>query len=81
MPPALDRDDIAQWLRGLRTADVSRKDTPGEGELFDVIGSFTGAALIYGKGVVHLSLFPHEVRIMEKEPDFNSLEFRRQRTQ
>jgi hypothetical protein len=75
---ALREKDVLRWLTGLRSARMSPKDTPGDGDLFDLAGhDLTGTALLYDCGVVHIGLFPDEVAIAE--PDFNSLEFRRER--
>ncbi|MFB3882197.1 MAG: ARPP-1 family domain-containing protein [Armatimonadota bacterium] len=74
---ALDEEDVLRWLKGLRSTGMSAKDTPGDGELYDLSDhDISGAALIYERGVVHIALFPDAVIA---QPDYNALEFRRER--
>jgi hypothetical protein len=97
---ALHEKDILRWLNGLRSVRMSPKDTPDDGDLFDLtgrelrgaaplddrplshhdavllIGDLSGTALLFDCGVVHIALFPYTVIA---EPDFNSLQFRRER--
>jgi hypothetical protein len=57
---------------------MSPKDTAGDGELYELSGrDLSGAALVYDCGVVHTGLFPGEVVIAR--PDYNPIEFRRER--
>jgi hypothetical protein len=73
----LEAKGVLRWLNGLRSARLSSKDTPGEGELYELSGhDLTGAALLLDCGVVHIALFPDAAIA---EPDYNSLEFRRER--
>jgi hypothetical protein len=75
---ALDAKDVLRWLNGLRSAKLSPKDTPGDGELYELSGrDLSGAALVYDCGVVHIGLFAGEVVIAR--PDYNPIEFRRER--
>lgn len=72
------RDRVLHWLNGLRSAQMSAKETPGGGDLYELSGpGLEGAALIYENGVVHMGLFPGEAVIAR--PDYNPLEFRRER--
>ena len=75
---AVDEKDVLRWLQGLRSAEMSAKDTPGDGELCELSGrELSGVALVFDCGLVHVGLFPGQVAIAE--PDYNSLEFRRER--
>jgi len=75
---AVDEKDVLRWLNGLRSAEISVKDTPGDGELYELSGrDLNGVALVFDCGLVHVGLFPGQVAIAE--PDYNSLEFRRER--
>ena len=75
---ALDAKDVLRWLNGTRSASMSPKDTPGDGELYELSGrELSGAVLVYARGVVHMALFPGEVVIAR--PDYNPIEFRRER--
>jgi len=68
---------IERWLNGLRQADRSRKDTPGQGTLYELRGAgILGSALVYQKGVVHMELFQG---VFAATRDFNRLQFRRGR--
>lgn len=74
----LDEKAVLRWLNGLRSARMSPKDTPGDGDLLEVSGQeLDGSALLYDCGVVHMGLFPAEAVIAR--PDYNPLEFRRER--
>lgn len=74
---ALGEKDVLRWLQGLRSAEMSVKDTPGDGELYELSGrGLSGTALVYEHGIVHIALFPNDVIA---RPDYNSLEFRRER--
>ncbi len=74
---AIDEKKVLRWLNGLRSTNMSPKNTPGDGDLYDLNGrDVTGAALIYERGVVHIALFP---KLAVTRPDYNSLEFRRER--
>jgi len=76
--PALDAKDVLRWLNGMRSASMSPKDTPGDGDLYELSGrDLSGGALVYDCGVVHMGLFPGEVVIAR--PDYNPIEFRRER--
>ena len=76
--PAPSEKDVLRWLNGVRSAEMSAKDTPGDGELYELTGrELSGAALVFDCGLVHVGLFPGQVTIAE--PDYNSLEFRRER--
>jgi hypothetical protein len=76
--PAPSEKDVLRWLNGLRSARMSAKDTPGGGDLYNLSGhDLTGTALLYDCGVVHMGLFPGEVVVAR--PDYNPLEFRRDR--
>jgi len=78
-PPPITSTRIQLWLNGLRRAERMPKDTPGEGDLYELRGRhLTGSALVWDRGVVHVGLFPKEPIY---EPEFNSLKFRRERLQ
>ncbi len=78
--PALGGKGVLRWLGGLHSARMSPKDTPGDGELYDLSArNISGTALLYDCSVVHLALFPGEIAVAE--PAFNTLQFRRDRLQ
>jgi len=50
---------VVRWLDGLKRAERVWRKTPGEGALYDLHGrDFTGWALVWESGVVHLGLLP-----------------------
>lgn len=74
---APDAVQIKRWLDGVQRAERTRKDTPGDGELWELRGGgVIGSALVYEGGVVHMELF----RGFAGRPvPFRRLEFRRDR--
>jgi hypothetical protein len=53
------------------------KDTPGDGDLFELDGrGLVGAALVYDGGVVHVAAFAERER---ERVQHNNLRFRRER--
>jgi len=72
-----DAVEIKRWLEGVKRAERTPKDTPGDGRLYELRGErIMGSALVYDGGVVHIELFTrHDVRPLP----FNLLEFRRER--
>jgi hypothetical protein len=70
---------VRKWLAGIATAPREEKDTPGDGHLYELNSrAVAGSALIYHSAVVHMGLFPE---LPAPEPDFNPLQFRRDRLQ
>lgn len=58
-PPRTDLARVLRWLNGIRTATRAFRKTPGHGDLYDVQGrDFTGSALVWEGGMVHLGLLP-----------------------
>ena len=84
---ALERDErgrqpdaaaVKAWLDNIRRAEGREKDTPGKGQLYELEGArLFGSALVWQDGIVHLQAFPTRAGIAE--PEFNSLQFRRER--
>lgn len=66
------------WLEGLQRAERNPKDTPGEGQLYELRGAaIIGSALAHERAVVHMQLFP---ALFAERPvqDYNRLQFRRE---
>ncbi len=75
--PTVDAEEVGRWLDSVASATRKPKETPGDGDLFELEGpALVGTALIYDGGVVHLALFGTEAPVPVQH---NRLQFRRDR--
>ena len=66
----LDAGFVTRWLRGLKLASRTPRETPGAGELYDMRGhDFCGSVLVWNGEVVHAGLLPAVTQAhTEREP-------------